>query len=113
MRRRMPRGLAAVALAGLLAVGALLASPGIAEAEIDVAGWQLKDLTADDISVPITFDLAFDSERVTWVELVNGQPDVYLADIDTGAETQFGDSTAWGARSRPRRRPSGLGGAHQ
>ena len=91
MKRRLASALLAAAFGLVLALG-FAAS---AQAEIDVAGWQFKDLTANDISVPITFDLAFDSERVAWVELVNGQPDVYLADIDTGAETQISDSAAW------------------
>ncbi|MBN1321646.1 MAG: S-layer homology domain-containing protein [Thermoleophilia bacterium] len=92
MGTRVRKGLAAVALAGLLAVGALLASPGSARAEIDVAGWKFTDLTFRD--VPIAFDLAFDSQRVAWAKLSDsgGLFDLFILDLATGVETRVTDS---------------------
>ncbi len=91
----MKRRMRTLVWAGVVAALTILGIPSSAQAEVDVAGWEFKDMSAHGISVPMTFDLAFDEERVAWVRVVDGRPDIYLTDLKSGAETQLTDSTAW------------------
>lgn len=56
-------------------------------AELDVAGWRFADLTSH--VFPLTWQPAFDSQRVAWVKVDNGQSDVYVLDVAGGAETRI------------------------
>ena len=63
----------------------LCAAP--AGAVVDVAGWELTDLSA--AQIPITFRLAFDEQRIAWPRWDGGQTDVYVVDVATGTTTQI------------------------
>ena len=91
----MKRRMRTLALAGAVAALTTLGFATTAQAESNVAGWEFKDLSTQGISVPMTFDLAFDEGRVAWVKTLDGRPDVYFTDLESGVETQLSDTTAW------------------
>ena len=91
----MKRRMRTLALAGAVAALTTLGFATTAQAESNVAGWEFKDLSTQGISVPMTFDLAFDEGRFAWVKTVDGRPDVYFTDLESGVETQLSDTTAW------------------
>jgi hypothetical protein len=79
-------------LAGVVAVLMALGFAAPASAEIDVAGWEFKELTSQDVH--LGFNLAFDSEHVALPKLSDsdGPWDLFLLDLATGAETRITDS---------------------
>ena len=88
MKRRLASALLAAAFGLILALG--VAAP--ASAEIDVAGWKLKEVTSQDVR--LGSNLAFDSVHVVLPKLSgsDGPWDLFLLDLATGAETRITDS---------------------
>ncbi|MCL5735960.1 MAG: S-layer homology domain-containing protein [Actinobacteria bacterium] len=89
MRSTIRAALLAVAAAVLILV-LILGFTGPALAEMDVAGWQFKDLSSR--QVRIQFDLAFDSEKLAWIKYDSGSSDVFLLDLTAGFETRVTDT---------------------
>lgn len=91
-RGAMKLRMRAVLLAGAAAVLMALGFAAPASAEIDVAGWEFKELTSQDVRLGSY--VAFDSEHVVLPKLSgsDGQWDLFLLDVATGAETRVTDS---------------------
>ncbi len=88
----MTRRMRALLLTGAVAVLTTLGFAAPASAEIDVAGWEFKEVTSQ--NVHLGFNMAFDSVHVVLPKLSgpDGPWDLFLLDLATGAETRITDS---------------------